>query len=102
VSDGPGSIVSRKTNLRVTVIDQVAVTREKRELSPAEARVFALMGMHSNKQIARKLGLSGQTVKNHVNSILEKLGVSDRTQAVVIGIASGMLKVSVEYSPEKR
>jgi DNA-binding NarL/FixJ family response regulator len=67
-------------------------------LSPTEGRVFALMGLLSNKQIAHKLGISDQTVKNHVTRILEKLGAGDRTQAVVIGIASGLLKVSVEQN----
>ncbi len=41
-----------------------------------------------------------QTVKNHVTRILEKLGAGDRTQAVVIGIGTGLLKVSVEYTKE--
>lgn len=43
---------------------------------------------NANKQIARDLGLSDQTVKNHVSSILMKLNASDRTHAVVIALGN--------------
>jgi DNA-binding NarL/FixJ family response regulator len=45
-----------------------------------------IMKGRTNKQIARALGVSDQTVKNHVTSILKKLHVSDRTAAVVIAL----------------
>jgi len=44
----------------------------------------------NNAQIAGKLHLSEGTVRNHVSAILEKLGVSDRTQAAVIAIQHGL------------
>jgi len=46
---------------------------------------------YMNKQIASKLGISEQTVKNHMSTILSKLGVSDRTQAVVLAIHNGWI-----------
>ena len=49
-----------------------------------------------NKQIAEVLDLSDQTVKNHVSSILQKLGVSDRTQAVVTAIREKFLPLDSE------
>jgi len=46
----------------------------------------------SNKEIAHHLGISHQTVKNHVSSILRKLGVEDRTQAAVFALQRGWVR----------
>ena len=46
-----------------------------------------------NKQIAHELSISEQTVKNHVSSILRKLSVNDRTQAVVHAIREGWIEM---------
>ena len=48
---------------------------------------------HSNKEIGRALKISDQTVKNHITSILRKLAVNDRTQAVVYALRRGWIKV---------
>lgn len=47
----------------------------------------------SNKEIAKQLKISDQTVKNHITSILRKLNVNDRTQAVVYALRRGWIKM---------
>jgi len=46
---------------------------------------------YMNKQIAGKLGTSEQTIKNHMSSILRRLDVNDRTQAVVLAMHNGWI-----------
>jgi len=62
-------------------------------LSPREAEVLGLItqGM-SNHQIAEQLFIGEETVKSHVRSILRKLGVKDRTQAVSLALREGLVK----------
>jgi DNA-binding NarL/FixJ family response regulator len=48
---------------------------------------------HSNRRIAEALGISDQTVKSHVASICGKLGALNRTEAVRIAIARGLVVV---------
>jgi len=47
----------------------------------------------SNKEIARRLDISEQTVKNHVSSVLRKLNVADRTQAAMHAVRQGWVRV---------
>ena len=62
------------------------------ELSERELDVLRLMaqGMH-NLDIAAALNIGESTVKSHVNRILSKLGVNDRTQAVIVAIKRGIV-----------
>ena len=59
--------------------DEVAVTLTRRESEVLKQLAFGL----TNKEIAQSLGISYETVKEHVQHILRKIGVSDRTQAAV-------------------
>ena len=63
-------------------------------LSAREVDVLKLVSQgYSNKEIAVELGISQQTVKNHVTSILHKLGVEDRTQAVLYAMKRGWVRL---------
>jgi DNA-binding NarL/FixJ family response regulator len=61
-------------------------------LTPRESAILRLLaGGYSNREIAEALALAEGTVKNHVSSILSKLGVRDRTRAVLRGVELGLL-----------
>ena len=61
------------------------------ELSTRETEVLeALCQGMSNKEIADVMFLSTETIKSHVSTIISKLGVKDRTQAVITCIRAGM------------
>jgi len=63
-------------------------------ISPREVEVLNLIAAgKSNKEIAALLFVSEGTVKTHVLNIHQKLGVSDRTEAVVVAIRRGILRV---------
>lgn len=64
------------------------------QLSPRELQILELIvkGM-SNKQIGDRLGITEGTVKWHVNSILGRLNVSDRTQAAVAALNRGIVQL---------
>jgi DNA-binding NarL/FixJ family response regulator len=63
-------------------------------LTPREIEVLALVASgNRNKEIGARLFISEETVKVHVKHVMEKLGASDRTQAVAIAIRRGIIRV---------
>jgi two-component system NarL family response regulator len=62
------------------------------DLTARELEVLKLIvGGRSNKEIGTALGISEATVKSHINSILGKLGVTDRTQAATTALQRGIV-----------
>ena len=56
----------------------------KNIMSSREKEVFKLLVQnHSTLQIAKELGISEKTVRNHISNVIQKLGVNDRSQAIV-------------------
>ncbi len=76
--------MSRQTEVREVIS---TLTRREKEILN-----YLAQGC-SNKQIAYKLGISEQTTKNHVTSILRKLNANARTEAVIMAIKQGLVTV---------
>jgi DNA-binding NarL/FixJ family response regulator len=63
-------------------------------LSAREVEVLGqVAGGNRNRDIARKLFIAEETVKAHIKSIMAKLGATDRTQAVAIGVRRGIIQI---------
>ncbi len=63
-------------------------------LTPREVEILDSVAQgNSNKEIASLLRISDQTVKNHITSILRKLAVNDRTQAVIYALRHGWIRL---------
>jgi two-component system response regulator DegU len=63
-------------------------------LTPREIEILQYIAQgYLNKQIAAELGISEQTIKNHVTSILRKLNANARTEAVVVAIKQGLISI---------
>jgi two-component system nitrate/nitrite response regulator NarL len=63
-------------------------------LSPREAEILALIGDGlSNKEVARRLGISGHTVKFHIESLFRKLAAGSRAEAVRKGLQQGLIEL---------
>ena len=62
------------------------------DLTPRELQVLRHVGYGlSNEEIARSMGISIETIKEHVQNILRKMGVQDRTQAAVWAVKQGLV-----------
>lgn len=65
------------------------------DLTARELEVLHMLARGlTNKEIGNALRISGNTVRNHVNSIIEKLEVSDRTEAATTAIQRGLIEVT--------
>jgi len=68
-------------------------------LSQREVEILSYIARgYANKQIATKLNISANTVKNHVSFIIRKLNVNDRTHAVALAIHNGWMSSQLQLS----
>jgi ATP/maltotriose-dependent transcriptional regulator MalT len=82
------SKADRDINVIATSVKSIESPLTEREL-----QVLGLLGEgKSNKETAVILHISDQTVKNHISHIFTKLGVNDRTSAVLMAISQGWIK----------
>jgi two-component system, NarL family, response regulator YdfI len=71
---------------------EAILTNSNLMLTPREIEVLQLLGSgNGNKAIAQNLHISEHTVKFHISSIFQKLNVSTRTEAVAVGIRTGLI-----------
>jgi len=81
-------------HLQPEVANAIALGAMDEALSQREVAVLQLAALgNANKRIAHALGLSEETVKTHMKSILAKLRVTDRTHAVAVAARRGILEL---------
>jgi two-component system, NarL family, response regulator len=74
---------------------RLAQRMSRSSLTARELEILEMMAKGlTNKEIGSALQISGNTARNHVNNIIEKLAVADRTEAVTIAIQQGLIDVS--------
>jgi DNA-binding NarL/FixJ family response regulator len=83
-----------KKSLSPDVSFQIAQHLSDEALTPAEVVVLRLIAAgNANKEIADQLGVTEDTVKGRVKSILSKLDANDRTHAAIIGLKRGLIEL---------
>ena len=90
--DPPGAC--RRKSIPPEVASQLAEHMGDETLTEREIDVLSrVAGGNRNRDIAEQLSISEETVKVHMKHIMEKLGATDRTQAVAIGIRRGIIQL---------
>ena len=83
-----------KKRIPTQIATQLAEHLSDEALTDREIEVLSLIaGGNRNRDIAEKLFIAEETVKVHIKHIMDKLGASDRTQAVAIGIRRGIIQL---------
>jgi DNA-binding NarL/FixJ family response regulator len=86
------TVHSGKSRIPASVAERLAERMNTPSLTDRETEVLRLIvGGNSNKEIAAALFISEATVKTHINSLLSKLGVTDRTQAATTALQRGIV-----------
>jgi DNA-binding NarL/FixJ family response regulator len=83
-----------KKRIPPAIASQLAEHLSDETLTEREIQVLReVAGGNRNRNIAEKLFISEETVKVHIKHIMEKLGATDRTQAVAIGVRRGIIQL---------
>lgn len=90
-----------KSHIPPAIAERLAERMGTEDLTPRERDVLEqIVYGRSNKEIAAELDVSEATVKTHINSLLGKLGVSDRTQAAMDAIRRGIVPLESLRKPK--
>jgi len=91
-----------KSHIPPAIAEKLAERIGTEELTPREFDVLEqIVHGKSNKEIATELEITEATVKTHINSLLGKLGVTDRTQAATEAIQRGIVPLESLRKPRK-
>ena len=83
---------SGKARIPAAIAEKLAERVSGQELTPRELAVLErIVAGRANKEIATDLHISETTVKSHINSLLSKLGVADRTHAATLALQRGLV-----------
>jgi DNA-binding NarL/FixJ family response regulator len=94
------SVHAGKSHIPPAIAERLAERMGAEELTPRESDVLEqIVSGKSNKEIATELEISEATVKTHINSLLAKLGVTDRTQAATAAIRRGIVPLESLKKP---
>jgi two-component system, NarL family, response regulator len=86
------NVHSGKRYIPRDIAARLAERMMRAELTARELEILSVLAKGlTNKQIGKVLNISQNTVKNHVNSVIEKLEVSDRTEAATTAIQRGII-----------
>lgn len=87
-----GLVVLHSDAVELLPVREKVAVNPVQTLTPREIEVLGMLGSAlSNKAIAKRLYISEHTVKFHLSSIFQKLGVSTRTEAVTVGVRLGLI-----------
>ena len=102
ILDGERWAPAEAHNVPATSRDEQETAQRLRDLTPQQFKVLQMLGAgRLNKQIAYDLGVSEATIKAHVTAILRKLGVTNRTQAVLMAGKLAIDDDSIVLPPEE-
>jgi two-component system NarL family response regulator len=95
------TVHSGRSHIPPAIAQRLAERVGTEELTPREFDVLEqIVHGRSNKEIASELDISEATVKTHINSLLGKLGVTDRTQAATAAIQRGIVPLESLRKPK--
>jgi two-component system, NarL family, response regulator len=92
IIDAIKAVHAGNTHFPKRIEERLSERQQRNGLSAREVEILELLSKGlTNKAIGQALGISKYTVRNHVNRILEKLEVCDRTEASTVAIEQGIL-----------